>query len=104
MTDFTVRIGDIMGKDVQATLAVDESLLQEYNKKMKLDYAVLPADKYSFEKEVIIESGKTMAKPTVVTISLMKLPKEMKYSIAYQSDKRRQCPGRDTGSQLHFIT
>lgn len=81
VTDFTVRIGDIMGKDVQATLAVDESLLQEYNKKMNLDYAVLPADKYSFEKEVTIESGKTMAKPTVVTISPYEAAEGVKYAL-----------------------
>ena len=75
LTDFTVRIADIMGKDVHATIAVDESLLKEYNEKMNLDYEVLPADKYTFEKEVVIESGKTMAKPTVVTINLTKPPK-----------------------------
>lgn len=81
ITDFTVRMADIMGKDVQATLAIDESLLQEYNKKMNLDYAILPADKYSFEKEVVIESGKTMAKPTVRTINPYEAAEGVKYAL-----------------------
>lgn len=81
ITDFTVRMADIMGKDVQATLAIDESLLQEYNKKMNLDYAILPADKYSFEKEVVIESGKTMAKPTVITINPYEAAEGVKYAL-----------------------
>lgn len=81
ITDFTVRMADIMEKDVQATLAIDESLLQEYNKKMNLDYAILPADKYSFEKEVVIESGKTMAKPTVITINPYEAAEGVKYAL-----------------------
>lgn len=81
ITDFTVRMADIMGKDVQVTLAIDESLLQEYNKKMNLDYAILPADKYSFEKEVVIESGKTMAKPTVITINPYEAAEGVKYAL-----------------------
>ena len=81
ITDFTVRMADIMGKDVQATLAIDESLLQEYNKKMNLDYAILPADKYSFEKEIVIESGKTMAKPTVITINPYEAAEGVKYAL-----------------------
>ena len=81
LTDFTVRIADIMGKDVHATIAVDESLLKEYNEKMNLDYEVLPADKYTFEKEVVIESGKTMAKPTVVTINPYEAAEGVKYAL-----------------------
>lgn len=81
VTDFTVRIGDIIGKDIQATLMVDESLLKEYNERMNLDYAVLPADKYSFEKDIVIESGKTMAKPTVVTINPYEAAEGVKYAL-----------------------
>lgn len=81
LTDFTVRIADIMGKDVHATITVDETLLKEYNEKMKLDYSILPADKYSFEKEVVIESGKTMAKPTVVTINPYEAAEGVKYAL-----------------------
>lgn len=81
LTDFTVRIADIMEKDVHATISIDESLLQEYNKKMNLDYEVLPADKYSFEKDVVIKSGKTMAKPTVVTINPYEAAEGVKYAL-----------------------
>lgn len=81
VTDFTVRMADIMEKDVHATLTIDESILQEYNEKMNLDYAVLPADNYSLEKDIVIESGKTMAKPTVVTIKAYDAPEGVKYAL-----------------------
>ena len=81
LTDFTVRIADIMGQDVHATITVDESLLNEYNRKMNLDYEVLPVDKYELDKEVVIESGKTMAKPTVVTIKPYEAAEGVKYAL-----------------------
>ena len=48
VTDFTVRIADIMSKDVNATLVVDETILNEYNEKTLANYSLLPADKHSF--------------------------------------------------------
>lgn len=59
-----------MGKDVHATIAVDESLLKEYNEKMNLDYEVLP-DKYIRKRS----GNKRKDKPTVVPSILTKPPK-----------------------------
>lgn len=81
VTDFTVRIADIMSKDVNATLVVDETILNEYNEKTLANYSLLPADKHSFNKEVTIASGKTMAQPTVVTISPYDAAEGVKYAL-----------------------
>lgn len=80
-TDFTIRIADVMPQDVHATITIDETLLNEYNEKMNLDYSILPADKYSFKKDIIIESGKTMAKPTVITINPYEAAEGVKYAL-----------------------
>lgn len=93
-----------MGKDVHATIAVDESLLKEYNEKMNLDYEVLPADKYTFEKEVVIESGKTMAKPTVVTINPYEAAEGVKYALPIRVSSDGSIQEERQGTKIHFIT
>lgn len=81
ITNFTVRMADIMPHDVHATLTIDESILNAYNEKTLAGYSLLPLDKVSFEKEVVIESGKAMAKPTVVTINPYDAAEGVKYAL-----------------------
>ena len=69
LTNFTVRMSKAMASDVHATLEIDESILEAYNAETLAGYSLLPLDKVSFEKDVMIESGKAMAAPTVVTMA-----------------------------------
>lgn len=80
-TNFTVRLADKVGQDVHATLTIDESILNEYNEKTLASYSLLPSDKFSFEEEVVIESGKAMAKPTVITINPYEAAEGVKYAL-----------------------
>lgn len=102
-TDFTVRIADIMSKDVHASLTVDESILNEYNERMKASYSVLPADKYSFEKDIVIESGKTMAKPTVVTITPYEAAEGVRYALPVRLVGDGSVPEEKLGAQYILL-
>ena len=103
VTDFTVRIADIMSKDVNATLVVDETILNEYNEKTPANYSLLPADKHSFNKEVTIASGKTMAQPTVVTISPYDAAEGVKYALPIRVIGDGSVPEEKLGSKYLLL-
>lgn len=81
LTNFTVRMSKAMASDVHATLEIDESILEAYNAETLAGYSLLPLDKVSFEKDVVIESGKAMAAPTVVTIESYTAEEGVKYAL-----------------------
>lgn len=103
LTDFTVRIADIMSQDVNATLMVDETILNEYNEKTLAGYSLLPADKHSFAKEVTIASGKTMAQPTVVTINPYDAAEGVKYALPIRVVGDGSVPEEKMGSKYLLL-
>lgn len=78
---FTVRLADMLEYDMHATLEIDENMLLEYNAKNSTAYEVLPSQYYSFERNVIIKSGKTEADATNITITPFQAEDGVKYAI-----------------------
>lgn len=78
---FTVRTGDIVAQDLHATLEIDPEVLAEYNAKNKTSYEILPNTSYIWNKEIVIEKGKTEAEPTSITITPYHADEGVKYAL-----------------------
>lgn len=68
--NITVRLARAADHDVTVKLAVDESLVDNYNKANNTDYMVLPEEYYEFEPETVIHAGHITSDPVVVKIKL----------------------------------
>ena len=68
--NITVRLAHAADHDVTVKLAVDESLVDNYNKTNNTDYTVLPEEYYEFEPETVIHAGHISSDPVVVKIKL----------------------------------
>lgn len=63
-TTLTVRMGQPVAGDVTAVLAIDPSILKEYNEANETSYEVLPEQYFSYDKEIKIQAGDVSAVPS----------------------------------------
>lgn len=83
-TSFTVRMARATDSDVKATVAIDPSIVEAYNKMNGANYMVLPSEYISFEKEVVIPAGDIAAAPTKVTVKSFDTPNGEAYAIPFR--------------------
>lgn len=67
-TSLTVRLAKAIDSDVNVTIAIDESVLADYNYKNETDYKVVDAANMDIPSKSIVSAGAVSAEPTVINI------------------------------------
>lgn len=67
-TSLTVRLAKAIDSDVNVTIAIDESILADYNYKNETDYKVVDAVNLDIPSKSIVPAGSVSAEPTVINI------------------------------------
>lgn len=77
----TVRLSSAADHDITVKLAVDPTLLDDYNNRMGTSYEALPEEYYHFDKEAVIRAGSISASPVNVTIEPFKAEGGVSYAL-----------------------
>lgn len=80
-TTLNIRLAEALAEDVEATLVIDPSILEEYNAANSTTYEVLPEKYYSFNKDVMIKAGDISAEATTFSIKPYATPNGESYAI-----------------------
>ena len=64
----TVRLAKAIDSDVSVTIAIDESILTDYNYKNETDYKVVDAANLDIPSKSIVPAGSVSAEPTIINI------------------------------------
>ena len=74
-------MAEALAEDVEATLVIDPSILEEYNAANSTSYEVLPENYYTFNKDVKIKAGDVSAEATNFSIKPYATPNGESYAI-----------------------
>ena len=80
-TSLNIRLAEALAEDVEATLVIDPSILEEYNAANSTSYEVLPENYYTFNKDVKIKAGDVSAEATNFSIKPYATPNGESYAI-----------------------
>ena len=80
-TSLNIRLAEALAEDVEATLVIDPSILEEYNAANSTSYEVLPENYYTFNKDVKIKAGDVSAEATHFSIKPYATPNGESYAI-----------------------
>lgn len=67
-TSLTVRLARATETDVNVTIALDEALLNDFNKQNESDYKILGADKFTLPQTASIKAGSISSDPISINI------------------------------------
>ncbi len=102
-TSFTVRMARAIDNDVKATVDIDPSIVETYNKMNGANYLVLPSEYISFEKEVVIPAGSITAAPTKVMVKSYDTPNGEAYAIPFRVTSAEGAPLAAVTSQWMLL-
>ncbi len=102
-TSFTVRMARAVDADVTATVIIDPSIVEEYNKANGANYQVLPSEYLSFEEEVVIPAGNIAAAPTKVAIKRFDTPNGESYAIPFRVAEVEGAPVASVSSKWMLL-
>lgn len=80
-TSLNIRLSEALTEDVEATLEIDPSVLEEYNAANAASYEVLPEQYCTFNKEIRIKAGDVTADVTDFSIKPYATPNGESYAI-----------------------
>lgn len=80
-TSLNIRLAEAVTEDIEATLVIDPSILEEYNAANSTTYEVLPEEYCTFNKEIKIKAGDISAEITNFSIKPYKTPNGESYAI-----------------------
>ncbi len=80
-TSLNIRLAEALVEDVEATLIIDPSILEEYNAANSTSYEVLPEKYYTFNKDIKIKAGDVSAEATDFSIKPYATPNGESYAI-----------------------
>lgn len=80
-TSLNIRLAEALTEDVEATIVVDPSILEEYNTTNSTSYEVLPEKYYAFDKEIKIKAGDVSTEATNFSIKPYVTPNGESYAI-----------------------
>lgn len=80
-TSLNIRLAEALVEDVEATLVIDPSILEEYNTANSTSYEVLPEKYYTFNKDIKIKAGDVSAEATNFSIKPYATPNGESYAI-----------------------
>ncbi len=80
-TSLNIRLAEALVEDVEATLIIDPSILEEYNAANSTSYEVLPEKYYTFNKDIKIKAGDVSAEATNFSIKPYATPNGESYAI-----------------------
>lgn len=67
-TSLTIRLAKAIGTDVNVTIAIDESILTDYNARNETDYRAVDAANLDFLNTATISAGSVSAEPLAITV------------------------------------
>lgn len=67
-TSLTVRLAKAIGSDVNVNIAIDESILTEYNSRNETDYRTIDATNLKLQTTAVIPAGTISAEPMTITV------------------------------------
>lgn len=80
-TSLNIRLAEALTEDIEATLVIDPSILEEYNAANSTSYEVLPEKYYKFDKNITIKAGDISAETTDFSIDPYETPNGESYAI-----------------------
>lgn len=80
-TSLTVRLANVANQTIKATLFIDESLLEAYNKKNETNYKMPSKENILFPESVTIEAGSVSADPINVDIESFEAEGGAQYAV-----------------------
>lgn len=81
VASLNIRLAEALTEDVEATLVIDPSILEEYNAANSTTYEVLPDKYYTFNKDIKIKAGDISAEATNFSIKPYATPNGESYAI-----------------------
>ncbi|CAM3610048.1 DUF1735 domain-containing protein [Elizabethkingia occulta] len=102
----SVRAAKPVDNEVQASVRIDESTVDDYNKKNGTQYTALPADYYTLQdSKYTIEKGKYISNTGILKIkSLTGLPTDKKYVVPVTIVNTTSIPLLQASKSLYVIT